>query len=101
MEMKHFHASECKELVNRIAPDGPKETLKWRCGTRRKRFVETGPLWQKVAKAAMTEANYQPSAEKIRVAKPAFASTGSYARHEAGGPIQQMYASLSKPPPAG
>ena len=99
--MKHFQASECKELANRIAHDGTKEALKRRCGTRRKRFVETGPPWQRVAKVAMSEANYQPSAEKVRVAKAAFASTGFYARHEAGDAIQQLYDSFSHPPPAG
>ena len=99
--MKHFQALECKELVNRIAPDGPKETLKRRCGTRRKRFVETRPLWQKVAKVAMAEPSYQPSAERVRVAKAAFATTVFYARHEAGGAIQKLYDSFSQPPPAG
>jgi hypothetical protein len=99
--MKHSQASECKELFNRVVPDRPKETLKRRSRTRRKRFVETGSLWQKVAKVAMAEASYQPLAEKVRFAKAAFATTGFYARHEAGGAIQQLYDSFSEPPPAG
>lgn len=60
------------------------------------------PLWQNVAKSAAVEANYQPAAETVRVAKAAFA----IASVAASGPevvrlAQLLFDSFSHPAPVG
>jgi len=68
----------------------------------RNHYVKTPPLWQKVAHATAVEANYQPAAESVRVAKAAFA----IASLAASGPevvrlAQLLFDSFSHPAPAG
>ena len=68
----------------------------------RNHYVKTPALWQKVANATAVEANYQPAAESVRVAKAAFA----IASLAASGPevvrlAQLLFDSFSHPAPAG
>jgi len=101
-KMKHFKAVECSDLVNHAASDIRRRALGEDRGTRPKRYVETVAPWQKLARAAAFEANYQPSAETVRVVKAAFATAGFAARRqETRGLIQQLYDSFSHPAPAG
>src|SRR5260370_26675776 len=93
----HFQALERSDFVNRIAPDGPQKAIQKHRGTRRNPFVETGSQWRKVAKAATVEASYQPSVERVRMVKAAFATAGfTPMRQETGGLIQQLYDSFSQ-----
>jgi len=67
-------------------------------GARRKHCVPTVALWQKVAKAAVVEARYQPAPEKVRFVKAAFALAGlATKRQEMGGVIQLLHDSFSQP----
>jgi len=100
--MKHFKALECSDLVNHAASNIRRRALGEHGRTRRKRYVETVVPWQKLAKAAAFEADYQPSPETVQVVKAAFA-TASFAagQQETGGLIQLLYDSFSQPAPAG
>ena len=100
--MRHSKVLECSDLVNHAASDIRRRALGQHRGTLRKRYAEAVAPWQKLAKAAAFEANYQPSSETVQVVKAAFATTVFAARHqETRGLIQQLYDSFSHPPPAG
>ena len=100
--MMHHQALELNDFVNRVAPVDPRTVMQTRGGTRRKRFVETAALRQKVAHAAAAEASYQPAAEKVFFVKAAFPAAGfSATRQETGGVIQLVHDSFSQPVLAG
>src|SRR5216684_1592659 len=101
-KMKHFKVLECSDLVNHAASDIRRRALGQHRGTLRKRYVEAVAPWQKLAKAAAFEANYQPSSETVQAVKAAFATAGFAARRqETGGLIQLLYDSFSHPALAG
>src|SRR5258708_26389232 len=96
--MTHSQALELNDFVNRVAPVEPRTVMQTRGGTRRKRFVETAALRQKVAHAAAAEASYQPAAEKVFVVKAALPAAGfSATLQEAGGVLQLVHDSFSQP----
>ncbi len=100
--MKHSKVLECCDLVNYAASDIRRRALGQHRGTLRKRYVEAVVPWQKLAKAAAFEANYQPPSETVQVVKAAFATTVFADRHqETRGLIQQLYDSFSHPATAG
>src|SRR5258708_8375186 len=96
--MTHFQALELRDFVNRVAPVDPRGAMQTHPGTRRKRFVETAALRQKVAHAAAAEASYRPAAEKVLFVKAAFPAAGfSATRQETGAVIQLVPPSFSPP----
>ncbi len=98
----HFQALELNDFVNRADPVDPRTAMRTQRGTRRKRFVATAALRQKVAHAAAAEASYQPAAEKVSFVKAAFATASfSVTRQEAGGVVQLVHDSFSQPVLAG
>ncbi len=98
----HLQTLELNDFVNRVAPVDPRAAMQTHRGTRRKRFVETAALRQKVAHAAASEASYQPAAEKVSFVKAAFATASfSVTRQEAGGVVQLVHDSFSQPVLAG
>src|SRR2546427_10639198 len=100
--MKHSKVLECSDLVNHAASDIRRRVLGEHRGTLRKRYAEAVAPWQKLARAAAFEANYQPSAETVRVVKAAFATAGFAARRqETRGLLQLLYDNFSHPAPAG
>src|SRR5712664_4972903 len=99
--MKHFKAVECSDLVNHAASDIRRGALGEGRGTRPKRYVEAVAPWQKLAKAAAFEANYQPSSETVQVVKAAFATAGFAARRQETRGLIQLYDSFLHPAPAG
>src|SRR6266851_2967133 len=100
--MMHLQTLELNDFVNRVAPVDPRAAMQTHRGTRRKRFVETAALRQKVAHAAASEASYQPAAEKVSFVKAAFATASfSVTRQEAGGVVQLVHDSFSQPVLAG
>ena len=100
--MRHSKVLECSDLVNHAASDIRRRVLGEHRGTRRKRYVEAVAPWQKLAKAAAFEANYQPSLETVQVVKAAFATAGFAARRqETRGLLQLLYDNFSHPAPAG
>ena len=101
-EMKYFQAVEWSDFVNHVASEGPRMAMQEHKRTRRKCYVETSALRQKLANAAAGEASYQPAAESVQVVKAAFATAGAAARRqEKGVLIRLLFDSLSQPAPAG
>ena len=101
-EMEYFQAVEWSDFVNHAASEDPRMAMQKYKGTRRKCYLETGALRQKLANAAAGEASYQPAAESVRMVKAAFATAGVAARRqERGVLIQLLFDSLSQPAPAG
>src|SRR5437899_500845 len=74
--MKHFTTEEWIDFVNEaVSPKelkGMEKHLKEGC----KRCLEAVSMWQRVQKSAVTEKNYQPLADTVRVVKAAFAAAG-------------------------
>jgi hypothetical protein len=73
--MKHFSTEESVDYVNHIVIAGQQKALQKHLATGCKRCKETVSLWQKVSKTAASEANYQPPADAIRLAKAAYLTT--------------------------
>src|SRR5260370_14567217 len=93
--MMHLQTLESNAFVNRVAPVDPRTAMQTHRGTRRKRFVETAALRQKVARAAAAEASYQPAAEKVSFVKAAFATASfSGTRHQTGTVIPLVHDSV-------
>src|SRR5438552_8407473 len=68
----------------------------------RKDHAQTESLWQKVAKTAAAESQYQPPPQAVRAVKTAFAMSGLAARRpETVGLIQLLYDSFLQPALAG
>jgi len=64
----------------------------------RKDHAQTESLWQKVAKTAAAESQYQPPPQAVRAVKTAFAMSGLAARRqETVGLIQLLYDSFLQP----
>src|SRR5260370_40198760 len=100
--MMHLQTLESNAFVNRVAPADPRAAMQTHRGTRRKRFVETAALRQKVAHAAAAEASYQPAAEKVFFVKAALPAAGfSATRQETGRVIQLVHHHFSQPVLAG
>src|SRR5260370_42391208 len=97
-EMKHFNAVRWSDCVNHFAASDWHKMMQGHEGVRNKHFVHTTALWQKFAEAAVVEARYQPTPEKVRFVKAAFALSGlATKRQEMGGVIQLLYDSFSQP----
>src|SRR6266481_1790124 len=99
--MKCPKAVEWSDFVNHSTSDVRREAVPTHRGTWRRRYLETGALWRKVAKVPAEEARYRPAAERVRVVKAAFAPAGLMPRRQEAGLIQQLYDSFSQPAPAG
>jgi hypothetical protein len=100
--MKDFRAVEWSDFVNHVSSDDRRMAMQKHRGTRRKRYVETVALWQKVANAAAVEANYQPAEESVCVVKAAFAMTGLAAKRQETCSLPQLrFDSFSQPVLAG
>jgi len=98
--MKHLKVVEWNHLLNHVPPGHRRKAIQNHQGTHRN--PRAAALWQKDANTTPVEANYQPAAESVRVAKAAFAIAGLAARrHEARRLIQLLFDSFSHPAPAG
>jgi hypothetical protein len=103
--MKHLKVVECNNVLRNVVPGHRRKAIQNLRGSHRNprnHSVKTPALWQKVANATAAEANYQPAAESVRVAKAAFA----IASLTASGPevvrvAQLLFDSFSHPAPAG
>jgi hypothetical protein len=73
--MKHYSIEEWVDFVNHIVTVGQQQAMQKHLATGCKRCKETVSLWQKVSKTAAAEANYQPPADTVRLAKAAYLTT--------------------------
>ena len=70
--MKHYSTEEWVDFVNHTVTAGQQQAMQKHLATGCKRCTETVSLWQKVSKTASAEANYQPPADAVRLAKAAY-----------------------------
>lgn len=102
MEMKHFSTEEWVDFVNQAALSNQQQAMQKHLESGCKRCTETVTLWQKVRNTAAAEANYQPPAGSVRIAKAAFATAGWIAQpKQAGSSIKLTFDSFLQPAMAG
>jgi hypothetical protein len=100
--MKHFTTEEWVDFVNHVITSNQREAMHKHLATGCKSCKETVSLWQRVSKTAAADASYQPSAETVRLAKAAFATTGVARRQkESQSLIEVLFDSLLQPAVAG
>jgi hypothetical protein len=73
--MKHYSTEEWVDFVNHTVTAGQQKDMQKHLATGCKPCKETVSLWQKVSKTAAAEANYQPPADTVRLAKAAYLTT--------------------------
>ena len=74
--MEHFTNEEWIDFANLVVPQRKQEAMRKHLGSGCKRCTEKMALWQKVHNTAASEANFQPPANTVRIAKAAFAAAG-------------------------
>jgi hypothetical protein len=79
--MEHFTTEEWIDFANQVVPQRKHEAMRKHLGSGCKRCTEQMALWQKVRDTAASEADFQPPANTVRIAKAAFAAAGG-ARQE-------------------
>ena len=100
--MKHFSTEEWVDFVKQVLTTSQQEAMQKHLGTGCKRCKDTVSLWQKVSKTAAEEASYQPSLDTVRLAKAAFAASGSAQRKKKSqGLIEVLFDSFLQPAVAG
>ena len=98
--MKHLKVVEWNHLLSHVPPGHQRKVMQPCHGTSRN--PRAAALWQKVANTTAVEANYQPAAETVRVAKAAFAVASLTASgREVVRLAQLLFDSFSHPAPAG
>ena len=101
-EMKHFSTEEWVDFVNQVIASNQREAMQKHLATGCKRCTEAVSLWQEVSKTASAEANYQPPADTVRLAKAAFATAGkTQAKQQSPGLIEVLFDSFVQPAVAG
>jgi hypothetical protein len=100
--MKHFTTEEWVDFVNHVITSNQREAMHKHLATGCKSCKETVSLWQRVSKTAAADASYQPSAETVRLAKAAFATTGvARPQKKSQSPIEVLFDSFLQPAVAG
>jgi hypothetical protein len=100
--MKHFSTEEWVDFVNQMVTTDQQQAMQKHLGTGCKRCEDTVSLWQKVSKTAAAEASYQPSLDTVRLAKAAFAASGSaQKKKESQSLIEVLFDSFLQPAVAG
>jgi len=103
--MKHLKVVEWNDVLRNVVPGHRRKATQNHRGTRRdpsNHYVKTEALWQKVANATAAEANYQPAAESVRVAKAAFAIASlTVTGREVVRLARLLFDSFSHPAPVG
>lgn len=95
--MKHFTIEDEIDFVNEVVPTTRKITMEEHlkgC----KRCTKEVSQWRQVRESAATEANYQPPAEALRIAKAAFAGLQLALRGETDSSIEVVFDSFLQPP---
>ena len=96
--MKHFSTEEWVDFVNQMVTTDQQQAMQKHLGTGCKRCEDTVSLWQKVSKTAVAEASYQPSLDTVRLAKAAFAASGSaQKKKESQSLIEVLFDSFLQP----
>ena len=100
--MKHFSTPEWIDYVNHALTSDRQAAMQKHLATGCVRCKETVSLWSKVSKVAAAEANYQPSAATVRLAKTAFVATGATVKQkQSRGLVELLFDSFLQPAVAG
>ena len=100
--MKHFTTEEWIDFVNQVTAHKKQEAMRKHLGSGCKGCREKFALWQKVRGTAVSEANYQPPADAVRVVKAAFASARIAGQEEeAKSLVEVLFDSFLQPEVAG
>ncbi len=100
--MKHFTTEEWIDFVNQVNSPTQREAMQKHLGSGCKRCMETVSLWQKIRETAAAEANYQPPATDVRIAKAAFSAAGRARQlKEKSGFVEVLFDSSLQPMVAG
>jgi hypothetical protein len=100
--MEHFSTKEWIDFVNQVTSAEQLKEMQKHLASGCKRCKQTVALWQKVRNTAAPEANYQPSAASVRLAKAAFATSGlTRSKKQSRGLVELLFDSLSQPALAG
>src|ERR1700758_1712198 len=94
--MNHFTIEDEIDFVNEVLPATRKLTLEEHLKAC-KRCTKAVSQWRQVRESAASEANYQPPAEALRIAKAAFAGLQFALRGEADRSIEVIFDSLLQP----
>lgn len=74
--MKHLSNEEAIDFVNQLMSTNELAKIQKHLGTGCKRCTEAVATWQRVREVSSVEAEFQPPAGAVRIAKAAFAATG-------------------------
>jgi hypothetical protein len=96
--MKHLSDEEAVNFVNQVMSVEKQVETRKHLDSGCKRCAETVATWQRVREASSVEAEYQPPAGVVRIAKAAFAATGL---EKASGGIKLLFDSILQPAVAG
>jgi hypothetical protein len=100
--MKHYSTEGWVDFVNHIVTAGQHEAMQKHLATGCKRCKKTVSLWQKVNKTAAAEANYQPPADTVRLAKAAYSTTRlNTPQKESRSLVEVLFDSFLQPAAAG
>jgi len=100
--MPYFQTPHGNDYFDRVALGAPRKLLQKQRAPRRKCRVETAAILRKVARVAAAEHMYQPSVEKVRAVKSAFATARvELQRSEKSRQAQLLYDTFSQPAPPG
>jgi hypothetical protein len=100
--MKHFTTEEWIDFVNQMTAHKKQEAMRKHLGSGCKGCREKFALWQKVRGTAVSEANYQPPADAVRVVKAAYASARIAGQEEeAKSLVEVLFDSFLQPEVAG
>jgi hypothetical protein len=96
--MKHLSDEQAVNFVNRVMSAQDQAETQKHLETGCKRCSEAVAMWQSVREASSVEAEYQPPAGVVRIAKAAFAATG---RESASSGVKLLFDSILQPLAAG
>jgi hypothetical protein len=100
--MKHYSTEGWVDFVNHIVTAGQHEAMQKHLATGCKRCKKTVSLWQKVNKTAAAEANYQPPADTVRLAKAVYSTTRlNTPQKESRSLVEVLFDSFLQPAAAG
>ena len=100
--MKHYSTEEWVDFVNHTVTAARQEAMQKHLATGCKGCKETVSLWQKVSKTAAAEANYQPPADTVRLAKAAYLTTRlNTPQKESRSLVEVLFDSFLQPATAG
>jgi hypothetical protein len=99
---KHFREVEWIDFVNQVTVKSQHAAMQEHLDSGCQGCAKSLALWQKTREIAALEANFQPPASSVRMAKAAFAGSGVSAEHKASaGLLELLIDSFSQPALAG